>query len=239
MSIKGGLKKILLSNRFYDYSDYRTKKFVERVASLTLPTKRLLDAGAGESQYKKYFTHVEYISQDSEVGDNNWDYSQINIISEIYNIPVKDGSFDYILCTQVLEHLKYPNKAFAEFSRIIKDGGLLFLTCPLTWKEHQKPNDFFRYTQYSLKMLAEDNGFKVVEMNKVGGKFITITRLMIDLNLILRIKNKPLLYLGMAILYPFSFIIGLIGYCLDFIDRDKDLTLQYECIFELRKKEFS
>lgn len=232
--LKERIKSLILYNRFYDYNEYCLKKFVKDISLSIKSSKRLLDVGAGECQYKRYFPHVDYVSQDSEVGDINWDYSKLDIVSEIYNIPVEDKSFDYILCTQVLEHLKYPNKAFIEFSRIIKNDGLLFVTCPLSWKEHQKPNDFFRYTQYSLRMLAEDNGFKVVKMNKVGGKFITITRLFIDLNLLLRIKNKPLLYLAMAILYPLDIIIGFIGYCMDFLDKDKDLTLQYECIFQFK-----
>ncbi|GEM_PF-6957201 len=81
-------------------------------------------------------------------------------------------------------------------------------------------------------MLAEDNGFRVVEINKVGGKFITIARLMIDLNLILKIENRHVRRLLIVVLYPADFFIGLIGYCLDIFDKDKDLTLQYEGIFE-------
>lgn len=226
------IKKIFFYNRFYDYNEYRLKKFVKRISALVGPQKKVLDVGAGELQYKKYFSQADYVSQDLCVGDEEWDYSKVDIISEIYNIPVDSKSFDYILCAQVIEHLKYPLKAFEEFSRILKDGGLLFVTCPLAWKEHQKPHDFFRYTQYALRMLAEENRFKIVEMNKVGGKFITITRLIIDLNLILKIKNKQIRRLLVVILYPINFLIGIIGYCLDVFDKDRDLTLQYECIFE-------
>ncbi len=231
MLLKEKIKTLLLGNRFYDYNEYRLKKFVQRVADLVEPDKKLLDVGAGELQYKKYFTHTNYISQDSKVGDSNWDYSKLDIVSEIYNIPVADQSFDYILCTQVLEHLKYPNQAFKELSRILKQNGRLFVTCPLAWKEHQKPHDFFRYTQYSLKMLAQENNFKIIEMNKVGGKFITLSRLLIDVNLLFKIKNKYLRLALVVLLYPLDFLVGFIAYFLDYLDRDKDLTLQYECIF--------
>ncbi len=132
MSARERLKKIFFYNRFYDYNEYRLKKFVKRVSLLVDSKKTLLDVGAGELQYKKYFSNINYKSQDSGVGDVDWDYSRVDIISEIYNIPVENKSFDYILCTQVMEHLKYPQEAFKEFSRIINDGGLLFVTCPLT-----------------------------------------------------------------------------------------------------------
>ena len=231
MSARERAKKIFFCNRFYDYAEYRLKKFVKRISLLVDPQKKLLDVGAGELQYKKYFSNVDYKSQDLGIGDSSWNYSQVDIISEIYDIPVESKSFDYILCTQVLEHLKYPHQAFAEFSRIIKDGGLLFVTCPLSWKEHQIPHDFFRYTQYALRMLAEENSFSVVEINKVGGKFITITRLIVDLNILSRIKNKYLKRFLVLVVYPVNFLIGIVGYCLDIFDKDKNLTLQYECIF--------
>jgi SAM-dependent methyltransferase len=230
--MKEKIKNILLRNRFYDYGEYRLKGFIRRLSALTGAGKRILDVGAGELQYKKYFKHLNYVSQDLGVGDANWDYSKIDIISDIYNIPVEEKSFDYILCTQVIEHLKYPHQAFKEFSRILKSGGLLFVTCPLSWKEHQQPYDYFRYTQYALKMLAEENNFKVLELNKVGGKFITMAKLMNDLNISLRIKNKIILRLLMILFYPFNFILGLAAYFLDKLDKNKDLTLLYEGIFE-------
>lgn len=93
----------------------------------------LLDAGAGECQYKKYCSHLKYVSQDfgeyDGVGDGvglqtkNWDNSRLNIISDITNMPIPDHSFDNILCAEVLEHIPYPEKAIIEFSRILKNGG--------------------------------------------------------------------------------------------------------------------
>lgn len=228
----GNFRNIIVGNRFYDYNEFRLKAFIKRLSRETIAGRAMLDVGAGETQYKKYFSHLTYTAQDSGVGDPNWDFSHIDIVSEIYDIPLPDVSFDYILCTQVMEHLAFPDKAFAEFARLAKPGGRLFVTCPMTWKEHQKPHDFFRYTQFSLKRLAEDHGFKIIEINKVGGKFITIAKMITDLNLLSCIKNKWLLRLCILILYPLDWLIGFIAYLLDPIDRVKDLTLQYECIFE-------
>ncbi len=234
MTNKQTVKRIFFWNRYYDYCEYRLKLFIQRLSKETVAGRKMLDVGAGQSQYKPYFQHLEYVSQDLGIGDETWDFSKIDIISEIYSIPVSDQSFDYILCTQVMEHLKYPHEAFKEFSRILKPGGQLFVTCPLTWKEHQKPHDFFRYTQFSLKFLAEENNFEVVELSKEGGKYITIARMLIDVNLTTHIQNRYLRYATMALFYPFKFLIGFIAYYLDKLDRAKDLTIQYEGIF--RKK---
>src|ERR1035437_10312310 len=58
---------------------------------------RLLDAGAGEQQYKKYCSHLAYVSQDFAQYDpakfdtglqmGKWDYTGLDIISDIINIP--------------------------------------------------------------------------------------------------------------------------------------------------------
>lgn len=229
---KESLRPLLLWNRYYNYAEYRIKLFIRRLSQRTQAGKSMIDVGAGESQYKKYFNHLQYTAQDLGIGDKDWDFSKLDIVSEIYQIPVEDSSFDYILCTQVLEHLKYPHKAFAEFSRILKPGGELYVTCPLAWVEHQVPYDYFRYTQYALRFLGEENGFEIIEINKVGGKFSTVTRLFIDINLTQGIKNKLLNYAVLAVLYIPKFIIGFIAHYLDKFDKHKRLTMQYEVIYK-------
>lgn len=232
MNLRKRISAALFQNRYYDYLEYRLKKFVHEVAQSIPNGATVLDVGAGEQQYKHFFNHTKYTAQDLGVGDGAWDYSQLDIVSEIYSIPVPDQSFDYILCTQVMEHLRYPDKAFAEFSRILKPGGKLFVTCPLAWKEHQIPHDFFRYTQFSLQSLGHDHGFSTVELRKVGGKFITLARLAIDTNIIFGIRNRWVRYALVMCLYPFDFLLGFCAYHLDFLDTKKDLTIQYECIFK-------
>lgn len=232
MNIRKKLSALLFQNRFYDYLEYRLKSFVSETARSIPQNSRVLDVGAGEQQYKHFFSHTHYVAQDLGVGDTAWDYSKLDIVSEIYAIPVPDQSFDYILCTQVMEHLRYPDKAFAEFSRILKPGGKLFVTCPLAWKEHQIPHDFFRYTQFSLQSLGADHGFVTQRMDKVGGKFITLARLAIDTNIIFRIRTRWVRYALVLCIYPFDFLLGFCAYFLDVVDQQKDLTIQYECVFE-------
>ncbi|NJN83841.1 MAG: hypothetical protein HC802_17255 [Caldilineaceae bacterium] len=74
------------------------------------PGARLLDAGAGELQYRKYCQHLDYVSQDFAAYDGQgdgagnqtgtWDQSRLDIVSDIVDIPEPDGSFDAIMCTE-------------------------------------------------------------------------------------------------------------------------------------------
>ena len=69
---------------------------------------KILDAGAGEGQYRKYCEHLDYISQDFAEYDGKGDskgiqkesrdYSSLDIISDITSIPVKDNTFDVVMC---------------------------------------------------------------------------------------------------------------------------------------------
>ena len=227
------IRNIFFGNRFLSYPEYRLKKYIEKISMSVLPGSRILDAGAGECRHKKYFAHASYVSQDLCIGDAKWDFSKVDIRSEIYNIPVANESYDYILCTEVLEHLKYPDLAFKEFQRILKKGGKLFVICPLTFAEHQQPHDYFRYTQFALKLLAEENGFSIQAMEKEGGRFIVLSQSLVELIPTLLMERKLGIwgYFLKALLFPVNFPIAILLYCLDGLDKYKNLTIQYECVF--------
>lgn len=45
-------------------------------------------------------------------------------------LPYRDKTFDYICCTEVIEHVENPFALLREFWRILKERGLLFLSTP-------------------------------------------------------------------------------------------------------------
>lgn len=114
---------------------------------------KILDAGAGECQFKKFCGHLNYVSQDFAKYDgsgnkeglqtNGWDNTKLDIVSDITNIPVGDSSFDVVMCTEVFEHLKNPILALKEFYRILKKGGTLIITAPFNSLTHFAPYHFY------------------------------------------------------------------------------------------------
>jgi len=118
---------------------------------------RILDAGAGSVRYKKYFQDCVYITQDSKQYKDpcgEFQYGIIDYVSDITNIPVREKSFDAIICTEVFEHIPRPDLAIKEFSRILKSGGKLYITAPLMSGVHQSPCHYYGgfskywYTKY-------------------------------------------------------------------------------------------
>lgn len=226
------LKKIILYNRFINFNVFETELFVKKIARQIEDNSKILDVGAGLCPYKKYFKKAAYVSQDFCLnGDKmNWDFSHIDIASDVHHMPIEDDSFNYVLCTSVLEHLQYPQKAFQEFSRILKKNGRLFLVAPLTAGEHHEPFDYYRFTKYGFELLAKENGFKIIHLKKQGGFFIFISQTFCSLPHFY-IKNNELEKLFYIFLYPVNFLISFVCYFLDKIDKTK-IVVHYECIFE-------
>jgi len=143
---------------------------------------------------------------------------------------LKGSNFDYVICTQVLEHIKEPHLVIKEMYRILKKGGKVFLTTHGNFEEHGIPYDFFRYTRYGLKYLAISNHFRSTKIKPQGGRFIAVAKFI--QTLIPRIlKNRYLVYIYYSIAMVPIFFIHLVFFYLDKLDKDKSLTLNYECIF--------
>lgn len=150
---------------------------------LSLPkNQKILDAGAGECQYKKFCTHLNYYSQDiaiyDGIGDNSGiqkgkrNYNTIDIVSDIVNIPVEDESFDSIMCIEVLEHIVDPNKALSELTRILKKGGKLILTAPFASLTHYAPYHYSTgFNKYYYEFHLSKLGYKVLEITPNGNYF--------------------------------------------------------------------
>lgn len=131
----------------------------------------ILDAGAGEAAYKKYFSHCRYESVDLAVGDERWNYSELDYVAPLDNLPMENEKYDAVLCTQALEHLERPRESVCEFHRVLKPGGRLYLTAPMAHVEHQVPYDFFRYTSFGLRSIVAGAGFEEIEITPFGGMF--------------------------------------------------------------------
>jgi ubiquinone/menaquinone biosynthesis C-methylase UbiE len=166
----------------------------------------LLDAGAGESQYKKYCAHLKYTSQDFGQYDGKgndagfqtatWDNSKIDIQSDISSIPVPDHSFDTILCTEVFEHIPYPDQAIKEFSRILKPGGKLITTAPFCSMTHFAPYHFSTgFNIYWYQEVFKKYGFTMVSFERNGNYFDYVNQELVRLPSMLK-KYSKLSYAG-------------------------------------------
>jgi SAM-dependent methyltransferase len=94
---------------------------------------------------------------------------------DVSSIPVEDGRYDAVLCTQVLEHVPDPLKALKELHRVLVPGGTLWLSTPFYFQEHEQPYDYFRFTQFGLRYLLEQAGFHECRIEWLGGYYGTLS----------------------------------------------------------------
>jgi SAM-dependent methyltransferase len=216
------LKHHILSLKYVHYPRWANKQFIRKEAKKMMISSDVLDVGAGRAPYKQYFEEHNYMTQDIKDYEGN-----IDVISNIYNIPLMDKSQDFIICTQVMEHLNNPDEAFKEFNRLLRIGGKVLLTVPLMTGEHEKPNDYYRYTQYALKELGERNGFKIMMIRAQGGLFITIDFLLWEA--VGKVTGDFIRY---TLLLPFKMVTGVISFLLDELDKEKEFTMNYAVVYK-------
>jgi SAM-dependent methyltransferase len=158
--------------------------FVKGALGRLVPGSVILDAGCGSQRYRSACSHLVYKAQDfggytvdekrmlgsiGAGGIDGYSYGPLDYTGDVWNIPEKKATFDAILCTEVFEHIPYPNDTVKEFSRLLKDGGTLILTAPSNCLRHMDP--FFYYSGFSdrwFEKLLPENGLQIVVMEPVG-----------------------------------------------------------------------
>ena len=161
------------STKYVNASRVHLREEVAEFARGTEPGMVVLDAGAGKSPYKKLFRHATYEAADFAQLPRR--YAPLQYVCDLSDIPVEDERFDRILFNQVLEHIPEPPLVLAELYRVLEPGGLILCSVPLFYEEHQKPYDYFRYTQFALRKLFEDAGFVIERIDWLEGYFGTVS----------------------------------------------------------------
>ena len=124
-----------------------------RAEGATAAGKRLLDVGCGVKPYYPFFdTAAEYVGVD--VQEN----PQADLHGAVEDLPVAAGSFDIVLCTQVLEHVDDPAGAVRELHRVTAPGGRVLASTHGVMLYHPNPQDYWRWTHTGLEKLFRDNG---------------------------------------------------------------------------------
>jgi SAM-dependent methyltransferase len=131
--------------------------------------RSLLDLGAGTQPYaplyRKYFDQTVTV----DVPHSPHDTSAVDITASADSLPFESESFDFVLCTEVVEHCPDPRRVFQEIARVLKPAGCTFVTTPLMVGLHEEPFDFYRFTPYGLRDLAERAGLTTEYVRPKGG----------------------------------------------------------------------
>lgn len=131
---------------------------------------KLLDLGCGKvplyAAYKDYITDSTCVDWSNSFHKNEHLDYECDLTKEL---PFSDNMFDTIILSDVLEHIPNPENLWKEISRILTKDGVLFLNVPFFYQLHERPYDYYRYTEFMLKRFAEANEFEILVLTATGG----------------------------------------------------------------------
>jgi SAM-dependent methyltransferase len=128
---------------------------------------RTLDVGCGTKPYTHLYHSSEYVGLEIDSSETRAK-GRADIFYDGHRFPFPDSFFDSIVANEVLEHVFNPDEFLLEIARVLKSGGMLLLTLPFVWDEHEQPFDYARYSSFGLKSILDRHGFEIIEQRKSG-----------------------------------------------------------------------
>jgi SAM-dependent methyltransferase len=194
---------------------------------------KTLDIGCGDKPYKNLFKQsTSYIGMDVEISGHSNARKKADIYYDGLHFPFDDKSFDSAVCFEVLEHVFNPIQFLTEINRVLKNDGILLITIPFLWDEHEKPYDYARYTSFGLKHLFELHGFQITEHSKYLNDFRLIFLLINNYIYKVLKKHIPSIFAWIFILI-FTLPINLLGLISFILPKNQDFY--FGNIFVLKK----
>jgi SAM-dependent methyltransferase len=135
---------------------------------------KLLDVGCGDKPFERIFRpHVdEYFGIEQEATfyatAANLGPSRPDYLYDGNRLPFENASFDTVLSIQVLEHTPHPRELVAEMARVLKQDGTFILAAPFSFRLHEEPHDYFRYSPHGLRELCREAGLVIERVEQVG-----------------------------------------------------------------------
>jgi SAM-dependent methyltransferase len=108
---------------------------------------------APEQAFYKRFKKLRNLQYDTI--DINSPLAKIK--ADICDLPIKENTYDFILCNHVLEHVLDDNKAMSELYRVLKKGGTGIFQVPIDMKRE--------------KTFQDDSITDKLERNKIFGQY--------------------------------------------------------------------
>jgi len=168
----------------------------------------LLDLGCGIKPFRHVYFKYTASSIGIDVATSPHTQTQVDVIYDGINIPFESSRFDYVLCTEVMEHVAEPTAFLKEINRVMRPGGILIMTTPFLVPLHEEPYDFYRYTKHGISHLISNAGFKLEHIESFSGYWGVLIAFLVQPQL--KIWNKLSKLLRFKLLYsafnPFIFL---------------------------------
>lgn len=130
---------------------------------------RLLDVG-GRERSGPIKTHAHLGDTDLTVFDIIADPT-VDVVGDAHGLSrhFPPESFDYVISTSVFEHLQMPWRVALEINRVLKPGGICFVSSHQSIGLHELPSDYWRFSSAAWRVLfSAPSGFEVLATTETG-----------------------------------------------------------------------
>jgi SAM-dependent methyltransferase len=171
---------------------YRYERLRYQIAGAAC-TGKVLDIGCGRQPLRPFFNaDCEYHGLDYPETGKPYE-TRPAVYGDAQCLPFPDGTFDTVVCLEVLEHVPNPEAALQEASRVLKREGHLLLSTPFLYPIHDAPSDYRRWTWHGLEAMVESSGLRVEWLRTLGSP-LESGALLFNLGLAWRANNGPVLW---------------------------------------------
>lgn len=127
--------------------------------------QRILDFGCGPGYMGSTFSEGNHVVFSDMERDGICKLDGDRILMDARCPPLKEGTFDWVICAGVLEHIVEDELVFENIYRLLKRGGRALITIPAFSWLHGKHDIYIghhrRYDKTSFIRFAKSLGFKV------------------------------------------------------------------------------
>lgn len=123
---------------------------------------RVLDVGAGDRWIQAHLpAQAEYIALDYPPTGRDLYHAKPDVFADAAHLPFADGVFDAVICLEVIEHVRDPQRVLDEIARVLRPGGAVWLSMPFLYPIHDAPHDYQRFTEHGLRRSMENSNLTV------------------------------------------------------------------------------
>ncbi len=202
--IKGKIKRLI------------NKSFANR-------SDKILDLGCGSNPY--YQEDIEGKIFCLDINKT----SKTHLVSDADKLPFRPNSFDKVVSVNSFYYFKNPFNVVKSVHNILKKDGKLILIVPFFYPIHDAPDDKYRFTEYGLRTLLE-NDFRIERIETIGGIFnlpaVMLHSLIKGIPLLFPKEIRKFIQILTYILWPF-YIIAQLFSILDVLDITRRFPTYY------------
>ncbi|MEW8069251.1 MAG: class I SAM-dependent methyltransferase [Candidatus Thiodiazotropha sp.] len=165
-------KKKINRDSFYQVFNH----FIESVNDMEQAT--LLEIGSrnvtGVVWREVFGPTVKYTGMDIHPGENVDMAGDVHTLSSL----LPGEYYDAVFSVSVFEHLAMPWQAVIEINKVLKTGGLFYISTHPVRPPHELPWDFWRFSRETFKtLLNEKTGFEILECEEgTPGRILSLSR---------------------------------------------------------------